>query len=126
MSGSIDGAALKQNEAWHVSGAPDGPAFGVLWANTSSLDIYERTSFRKDQFGVVHLRGVAHTAANAVGSAMFTLPAGYRPLKHRMFSVASSDGGGAIDVESTGIVWVYSITDDRNVSLDGVSFVAGE
>ncbi len=127
MSGSIDATDLVPNEPWHSIGEPGEIPFATSWGS-SSLGLYQRAGYRKDRFGVVHLRGVAWRGGDSVtGGPMFTLPEGYRPLKHRMFGVSSSAGkASGLDVESTGVVYVYGSADDNMVSLDGVSFVAGE
>jgi hypothetical protein len=124
--GSVTASKLAAEENWRVVGAGGEPAFAAGW---SSLGAYESVGFRKDRDGVVHLRGVASRATNSSGSPMFTLPAGYRPAKLEAFGVMSADGSGnlvngAVEVGSAGSLVVYGATDDRFVSLSGVSFTA--
>ena len=131
MSGSIDSTDLVPNEAWHAFDAPGEPELQDIWQRINSLSTYEQPGFRRDRFGVVDLRGFVNRSANVAGSNLARLPEGYRPLKDRTFPIASSDGGGtqtigSLDVEASGWIFIYGLTDDRKVSLDGVSFVAGE
>jgi hypothetical protein len=133
-NGAVTAAKLAAEEGWHDVGAAGEPGFGTGWSNYNDLffDTYEEVSFRKDRDGVVHLRGGASKAADSgTGSAIFTLPAGYRPAKSDVFAAASTDGegvqapsGGIVEVSSGGSVSVYALTDDRYVSLAGISFTA--
>jgi hypothetical protein len=132
--GAVTANKLAAEEAWRDVGAAGEPAFAAGWSNYPEIlfDTYEEVSFRKDRDGVVHLRGGGSRAANnASGTTMFTLPAGYRPAKTDVFAVASTDGGGnlalsggIVEVSANGNVFVYADTDDRYVSLSGISFTA--
>ena len=125
MSGSIDATDLVPNEPWRVVGDGANAPFAALWGS-SSLGLYDPLAYRKDRFGVVHLRGVAWRGSDSgIGSTVFTLPAEYRPLRHHLFASASSSGG-RIGVDSTGQVWVSNDVDDNHAPFDGVYFVAGE
>lgn len=116
-------------EAWHVVGSAGEPAFENGWANYA--DGYAVAQFRKDALGDVHLRGGVTQPTDGSGSVVFTLPPGYRPAdgQNEVFAVASTDGssvlspdGGIVEVEDGGGVYVYSGTDDRYVSLSGITF----
>ena len=126
-AGAVTPAKLSPLEAWRVVGALGQPAFGTGWASSAFA---QDVGFRKDRDGVVHLRGVGLKTADGGGSTMFFLPAGYRPLDHEGFAVATTDNagtlapsGGMVTIDATtGGVFVLSQTDDRFVSLSGITF----
>lgn len=69
--------SLLTGEDWHYVGATDEPAFNSTWANISTLP---KLAFRRREAGVVDLQGTVQPGASAVtGTAIFTLPEGYRP-----------------------------------------------
>lgn len=82
---------------------------------------YNLTGFWRDRFGVVHLRGLL--TAGAIGSAAFTLPAGYRPAATEMMAAVSNGAFGIARVLATGDVVPFA---GSNVyfSLDGITFRA--
>jgi hypothetical protein len=124
--GSVKSSSLSPLESWHEVGATGQPSFDAPWANYGNG--YETIGFRKDRDGLVHLKGGASSPTNlASQTTIFTLPVGYRPSKHKVFSVASTDGTGslslgAIEVWPDGTIHVYPDTNDRYVSLDGVTY----
>ncbi|MCW2927413.1 MAG: hypothetical protein JWM86_1381 [Thermoleophilia bacterium] len=125
MSGSIGADDLIAEEDWHVIGAPSEVAYAATWGSTATGS-YQQAGFRKDRFGIVHMRGVAFRGADGTASYMFTLPVGYRPSKIRSWPVASFGSAiGVLEVESDGRVWISTSANDNQVSLEGVSFVAG-
>ena len=70
-------AALAAGESWHYVGEAGEPAFNSTWANISTLP---KLAFRRREAGVVDLQGTVTPGASAVtGTAIFTLPEGYRP-----------------------------------------------
>ena len=127
--GSVTASKLVAEEAWRGVGAAAQPAFTAGWGNFAPFT-YQAVGFRKDRDGVVHLRGAGAQPANGPSTVMFTLPAGYRPATNEAFAVASTDGngnpapGGTVEVYANGSVFVYGTTDDRFVSLSGISFTA--
>jgi hypothetical protein len=115
-------------EAWHNFDTPGNPQLAGFWLVFPGQE-YLAPGFRKDADGRVSLRGAVTQNANvASNSTVTTLPAGYRPSKCTMFSVAtfnglgSQDPEGAIEICPDGDVTMYEEGDDRFVSLDGISF----
>jgi len=94
-----------------------GVAFANSWVNFGAPT--ESTSYFKDPFGIVHLRGAAKSGT--VGAAIFTLPAGYRPANQRYFAVISNSLFGYLYVNSSGNV-VLSSGSNASVTFDGVHF----
>jgi len=95
--------ALKAIEPWRVVGAVGQPAFQNGWANNFSAPA-RQAGFRKDNLGMVHLRGVI-TGNN--GATIFQLPSGYRPTSNNdvCFSVPAGNGTNAnyvLFVDSSG------------------------
>jgi hypothetical protein len=79
--------AMFGREIEHVVGAAGEPAFTNSWAASGS----NVPRFWKDSSGVVHIAGTALKTTVTVGtSAMFTLPAGYRPPYTQTFPIYSS------------------------------------
>ena len=103
-------------EAWHAIGASGEPSFEAGWSNKGGLDAV--VAFRKDNCGVVHIKGVC-TNADGHG-AVFTLPTDYRPSEVRQF-VTSYDGIAFISVQvdaATGFVFVNTLhTTDLNLNF---------
>ena len=70
-------AAPAGGAGWHYVGEAGEPAFNSTWANISTLP---KLAFRRREAGVVDLQGTVTPGASAVtGTAIFTLPEGYRP-----------------------------------------------
>jgi hypothetical protein len=69
------GNALHSNEAWHVVGATNEPAFQNSWRNYGGA--YEVVRFRRDAQGGVHVVGIAKSGST--NTVIFTLPEGFRP-----------------------------------------------
>lgn len=107
-----------------------GADFGAGWSDYSSL--YQEASYRKDSNGYVYLRGaISNSGGNVAMSTALTFPAGYRPAKYETFSVTSTNGVGGmnstdslVEIGPDGSLMSYDETDDRYVSLDGISFLA--
>lgn len=118
---------------------PGGPGSGAAeawkqltftegWSNYST-DVFEPGSFRKDQLGIVHLRGLVTRASGvpALRTVIGVLPAGYRPAKTRIFAVHTGEAphqAGRVDVLPDGSVqWIAGATGETDyTSLDGISF----
>jgi hypothetical protein len=123
--GAVTPSKLAPIEGWQVVGAAGEPTFNVDWANFGGP--YEPAAFRRDRDGRVHLRGGVKRPTNTGGSNVFTLPAGYRPPFNAVFPVASTDTlgnptPGYIEIYPDGRIYIYVETDDRFVSLSGISF----
>lgn len=115
-------------EAWHDLNTPGNPSLVGFWVVEPSS--YAKPGFRKNAEGEVTLRGGLTQNANVAGdSTLTTLPVGYRPSACTAFPVASfddvdggSDPDGAVRICPNGVVTVFGETDDRFLSLDGISF----
>lgn len=106
--------------AWNVIGATGQPAFQNSWANYGGGGGFAPAAFRR-RGGVVRLKGLV--ASGTVGSAVFTLPTGYRPLERRMFSSIGNTAVARIDVDAAGNVIIVT---GSNVwtTLEGIAFDA--
>jgi hypothetical protein len=105
------------NEAWVYPTQING------WYNFGSG--YAAGSYRKDAFGLVHLRGLV--AGGTLGQSVFTLPIGYRPAANHVFMTMANNAVGRLDVNADGSVIPGALGGPgSNVyfSLDGVTFLA--
>lgn len=93
------------------------PTLSGSWVNFGGA--YEGASYRKDAAGFVHLAGLVKSGA--IPSAIFTLPAGFRPSGTQAFSVVSFGAFGVVEVDSSGVV-TASVGNTGSVSLSGISF----
>jgi hypothetical protein len=109
-------------EATRLVGTPGNPPFEAGFANTGQG---APAGFFKDQFGIVHLQGDIDPPGFA--SAMFTLPAGYRPTHDGatgpQFGVRADATIGVVDVRFDGQVRILS-SFNNSVSINGVTFRA--
>jgi hypothetical protein len=114
--------APQQLEAWKDMTLP------APWTGVPG---YFTPAFRADTVNdVVHLRGtMSFNSDNGSNKTVFTLPAGYRPAQAVALNVTSLtplvgdlSPEGAIFIETDGDVIVDGETDDRFISLDGLSF----
>lgn len=87
------------------------------WVDYSAS--YHGVAYYKDEKGWVHLRGLCKNGSGT-GTAVFTLPAGYRPSKGLIFPVASNSLFGYVDVATSGAVTANGST--VWFSMDGISF----
>jgi len=90
---------------------------------------YNPTGYYKDEFNMVHLRGIVQSGTCAGGTPIFTFPQGYRPLNTQLFSVATTGDGTAIQICTLVLHSNGNFTTDKNVwgiwtQLDGISFRA--
>jgi hypothetical protein len=84
---------------------------------------FNNAGYYKDPFGVVHLRGLIKDGTTTLGTALFTLPTGYRPVAQELFTVTSGSALGRVDVLTTGNV-VINVGSSSWLSLDGLTFRA--
>lgn len=89
------------------------------WVNNVSG--FNVAGYYKDPFGIVHLRGVV--TSGVMGSAIFTLPAGYRPAAQELFAIVSNNLFGTMNVSTAGNVFA-TVGSNTFVSLDGLTFRA--
>jgi hypothetical protein len=104
-------------------GSPGEPTFQNGWSNVGSG--FLRAGFYIDPIDRVHLGGVV-TGSNP-STTVFTLPPADRPFANLAFSVAAGTGSPAVenvDVFSNGDVFAFG--SQTTVSLDGISFRAGD
>jgi hypothetical protein len=80
--------------------------------------------YYKDALGWVNVRGIIKTGAS--GTAVFTLPAGFRPTRELNIGIAVSAGHGVAVITTAGVVTVTAITGNASTfsSLDGIRFYA--
>lgn len=114
-------AALPPADGWTAL------SFGVGWGNYGSG--YGGVSYRKDQLGIVHLRGLATRTAGLPesDSVIGTLPPGTHAPPSRM--IFQANGGAAdarVDVLPNGqILWNNGVAAEKDyTSLDGIAFYA--
>jgi hypothetical protein len=120
LAGTYPNPVLSSPEAWHEIGAPGQPFFQNGWTNEDPGTTVT-AGFYKDPFGVVHLKGAIVSGTNA---PVFTLPAGYRPGLALSETIARTSGPSQIGISPNGAVVPF--TGSGAVSLDGISFRAGE
>lgn len=84
---------------------------------------FASVAYRKDVTGKITLRGFVLKASGAAGTTIFTLPTGFRPLKHQMWPCQNSSGIERVDVRSTGAVIYQGAQAALTwLSLDPISF----
>ena len=105
--------ANKVQESWIT------PTFLNGWVNFGSNNAL--AGYFKDNFGIVHLRGVI--SSGAIGSDAFTLPVGYRPAFNERYAVPSNSLFGQIIVTLSGTV-IPSTGSNVNIALNGITFRA--
>ena len=105
-----DNEATIQQPAWTNATYQNG------WVDSSAS--YHSVGYYKDSHGTVHLRGIAKNGTN--GTAIFTLPPGYRPSKSMIFPAASNGAFGYADITTGGAV--VATGSNAWFSLDGISF----
>lgn len=109
-------------EPWHIVGATGEPAFQNGWANYD-VSTFSPTAFFKDPSGIVHLRGLVKAGTVGDNVAIFTLPAGYRPIKEMHFATASNGAFAYSHVIPSGVVDA-AVGNNTWFSLDNIHFRA--
>jgi hypothetical protein len=101
---------------------------GVTYQNSFtdySAGTHVAVGYTKDQSGFVRLRGLAKRATVALNTALFTLPAGYRPPAVTGFPVVGNGRHATLEIDSGGVVRVIA-ADDANwstyIMLEGINF----
>lgn len=95
------------------------PTFTNSWVDFGS--VYQTAGYTRDQRNFVLLRGLVKSGT--VNTAMFTLPAGYRPTNRRIFVTITDTGIGRLDVQSDGTVTLIS-GGNGFTSLENIAFYA--
>lgn len=114
FQGLANGTLFDPQEAWIA------PTFTNSWVNYDSA-IFNPAGYMKDTLGFVHLRGLVKSGT--AGTAIFTLPAGYRPYRQELFASLQNNAIGRIDVTTAGVV-THSLGGNPFVQLDGLTFKA--
>lgn len=93
------------------------------WVNFGAP--YATAGYYKDPFGRVHLKG--HLKSGVIGSAAFTLPAGYRPAERTFVATVAHNGASYIvavlDVNTDGSV-TPTVGANGEFVINAISFVA--
>lgn len=109
--------------AWPALNPNQAPFVTVTGYTNSWAAFSGRTPrYRKTSEGFVILQGAM--ASGTVGSAAFTLPAGYRPSETLVFPCATFGGIGRLDVSSAGVVTPVTPSNNILAGLD-IMFYAG-
>lgn len=125
-------AFVGEDGKWHYKDAAG--AVGVLGVGDTSWIVptllnswvsygapYEVEGYRKDGQGFVHLRGLIKNGTATAGTALFNLPAGYRPANTALFDTQSNGALGRVDVANNGNVTIQAGT-NAWISLNGITF----
>lgn len=111
--------AVVATPTWHLVGAAGEPGFQNGWVNAGG--VWGPAAFCKYADGVVRIRGAIKTGT--IGTAAFTLPAGYRPPAAMDLPVVTSGGlHGRVEIENTGNVLIPTPSNNALVGLDGITF----
>lgn len=95
--------------------------------STDSNNNWHGGMFWKDDFGFVHLAGLVKGFPDSTSTPAFTLPAGYRPSKHEIFTQIAGHGECQVRVYDDGRVTIE--VDSNNTSwgsIAGISFMASD
>jgi len=94
---------------------------GWVWYGS----IYATPQYTKSSDGIVSLKGLIKSGTATSGTAIFTLPPGYRPTSRQLLGSVSSGLDFRIDIETNGIVYLQGGNiSSAWVSLDTVRFLA--
>ena len=114
VSGKLEKKANKKQEDWTAPTLING------WTDFGG--VYETIGYMKDEFGFVHIRGMVK--GGSVGEILFTLPEGYRPLKHQYHPCFSLDVLRTLTIRGNGAVFIPAAASNVWVALNGISFKA--
>ena len=70
-----------------------------------------KVQYRRDNFGMVHVRGLCKQASAVLPATIFQFPEGYRPANTFMTWQIGANQGVRVDVDSAGAVRVASAQD---------------
>lgn len=110
---------------WHNVGATGEPAFQNSWVNFGGGPSGNQAArFMLTQGGEVHSEGLV--ASGVIGSAIYTLPAGYRPLSRQLVVVVAQTTGGnslnGVSIETNGNVIPETMTPATTNGYMGLNF----
>lgn len=106
------------NDSWHEVGDSNEPAFANSWVNFAGGDAPAR--FYKDASGQIHLGGLVKNGT--VGSAIFTLPTGYRPAYTLRFPCLANGALATVIVTVDGEVYESAGGSNTWLDLSPISF----
>ena len=76
------------------------PSITAGW-NVFGTPNYDTVAYLK-RYGIVYIRGSVAATTAVMGTTIFTLPVGYRPLKKKIMPVVSTNGGIVrLDIDNT-------------------------
>lgn len=108
---------------WILIGSAGAPAFQNGWLNYDAIQA--QAAFKRSADGTVFVKGLVKSGT--IGTTVFTLPEGFRPLEPRLFSNNTWDGTnyiiGRVDVAISGGV-VAVVGGNPHFSLDSIVFPA--
>lgn len=96
-------------------------SYTANWSTFSAA--FDDAGYMKIGQDLVLLRGLVKSSG-AIPDTIFTLPAGYRPAKTKLFAALSNGAVGRIDVNSSGAVIAQVPSAVNWVQLDGLIFRA--
>ncbi|MBF4693629.1 hypothetical protein [Fusibacter ferrireducens] len=111
----VDGKASKIQEDWIAPTLLNG------WVNYGLT--YETAGYYKDDFGVVHLKGLIKNGITTPGTTLFTLPTGYRTNLNKDIVTISNSVEAIIRIYSSGNVGIIK-GQTADFSMDNISFRA--
>lgn len=116
---------LRDNGLWSALVNPPtwiAPTFLNSWTNYGSGLV--TAGYHKDTLGYVHIQGTVKNATGpAAWSAIFQIPAGYRPSAQLNFATASNGSFGLAIIDTNGYVY-FLIGDATQFSINISPFLA--
>jgi hypothetical protein len=106
---------IVQPPAWSV------PTLLNSWVNYGGA--YTIAGYYKDAMSIVHLRGTVKSGTATPGTAILTLPLGYRPVYQHIFTISSNDVYGQVQINTSGDVTI-NVGSNVYLSLDNIHFRA--
>lgn len=116
----VAGANNNDYEQVYTIGGTGAPAFQNSWANLGAG--FDSAAYSKDAGGIVHLYGVV-AGGSGLNTAIFTLPATFRPATKKIWAGLSNNLLGAIQIDTAGVVQA-SVGTTTWQTLSNVSFKA--
>lgn len=114
----LAGKASKNQPSWNA------PALQNSWANYGGTEA--TVGYRLDGVGNVRIKGMIRNGTTTIGTVIFNLPAGYRPLEDLQIATGSSNGSyvaACLKIKSNGDVCIESAANTW-LTLSGLSFPA--
>ena len=95
------------------------------WVNYTDGNEYNTTGYIKDPLGFVHVKGIIKSGIANMGTVLFQLPQGYRPVLTSGFACWGENGAIRIDVNKLGNVFIgWGVTAGNWIFLDNIIFKA--